>query len=143
MTPDKLRELAEIDIRGRFMNMSCDMEMVMLHILVYLSPDPYNQKRKFYNMHMHEKIQNTICDLKLYKRSLYEKYENDLLKLWDFKELRNSMAHSAIVWVNTGIPLQSFRIIYVTKWLLNNKFFILMMLTTYSGDVDHLELWVL
>lgn len=81
LSTEAIQELAEIDIRGRFMNMACDMEMAMLHIMVYCSPDPYNQKRKFYKMFMHEKIQNTIADLKNYKPQLYKKYEDELMQL--------------------------------------------------------------
>ena len=47
---------AEIQIRGRFITMSCDLENTLLNIMAYSAPDPSNQIRRFKNMMMHENL---------------------------------------------------------------------------------------
>lgn len=79
------------------MSMACDIEWTLLHIIVFSSPDP-DRQRQFHKMHMHEKIQNTIADLKTYKPDQYSKYKNELEELWEFKRVRNDMAHHKIMW---------------------------------------------
>ena len=92
---DDDKTIAEIDIRGRFLMMACDIEWTMLHIMMLCSPDPMSQVRRFNSneMRMHNKIQCTICDLKKYKPDYYEEYKDELEKLWEFKEVRNDVSH--------------------------------------------------
>ena len=92
---DDKKTLAEIDIRGRFLMMACDIEWSMLHIMIHCAPDPMNQIRKFNSkeMRMHNKIECTISDLKKYKLNYYEEYKDELDKLWEFKDVRNDLAH--------------------------------------------------
>lgn len=87
--------LAEIDIRGRFMMMACDIEWSMLNIIIYSTNDPYNHHRvnQFKGMMMHEKINCTICDLKKYHPNYYIEYKKYLDMLLEFKEVRNDMGH--------------------------------------------------
>lgn len=87
--------LSEIDIRGRFMMMACDIEWSMLNIMIYSTDDPHNHHRanKFEGMMMHEKIQNTICDLKRHHPELYDEYKTEMGQLMEFKEVRNDMGH--------------------------------------------------
>jgi hypothetical protein len=90
--------------------MACDLEWALLHIMVHCAPNPLEQLRRFKGMMMHEKIQNTICDLKTYKPDLYAEYAEELEKLWEFKILRNDMSHHII---EMAPDFQSFRFIYV------------------------------
>lgn len=92
---DDPQTIAEIDIRGRFLMMACDIEFTMLYIMIYCSPDPLNQVRRFNSddMTMHNKIECTICDLKKYKPEHYATYKDELEKLWEFKTIRNDLAH--------------------------------------------------
>ena len=105
-------DLIEIDIRGRFMTMACDIEFMLLNIMVYCSPDPYNQIRKFKKMMMSDKIQNTIADLKKYKRKYYKEYKEELEELDEFKIIRNDLAHNRIDWENEQ-DLTKFKVIFV------------------------------
>jgi len=84
---------AEIQIRGRFITMSCDIEYTLLNIMAYSAPDPNNQIRRFKNMMMHEKINCTIADLKNHKPQYYDEYKDYLDKLYSFKEWRNDFCH--------------------------------------------------
>lgn len=85
----------EASIRGRFMMMACDVEYSLLRIMTNCSPDPLNQIRRFNSeeMGMHNKIEATICDLKKYKADYYKEYKNRLATLWEFKIIRNDLAH--------------------------------------------------
>jgi hypothetical protein len=109
---DNLETLAEIDIRGRFMMMACDIEWSMLYILMYSTNDPHNHHRvnKFNGMMMHEKIQTTICDLKKYHPNYYQEYIVELEQLMEFKEVRNDMGHYRMEFEK---DLQSFKMPYV------------------------------
>jgi len=71
---EDVKTIAEIDIRGRFIMMACDVEWTMLYIMMYSSPDPINQLRRFNSdeMRMDNKIECTISDLKKYKPHYYE-----------------------------------------------------------------------
>ncbi len=92
---DNKETLVEIDLRGRFIMMACDIEFTLLYIMMYCAPDPLNQIRRFNSaeMRMHNKIECTISDLKKYKPHYYEEYKDELEKLWEFKTVRNDMAH--------------------------------------------------
>ena len=85
----------EANIRGWFMMMACDIEHTLLRILANCSPDPLNQIRRFNSdeMRMHNKIECTICDLKKHKPLYYDEYKDQLELLWEFKTVRNDLAH--------------------------------------------------
>ena len=103
---------AEIDLRGRFIAMACDMEFTLMQIMVNLAPDPHNHFRCFNEMMMHAKIQNTIADVKRFRPHLYTKYEVDLESLWEFKRIRNDLCHHRIDWGQNS-DFQSFNVMYV------------------------------
>lgn len=110
---EKPEILAEIDIRGRFMMMSCDIEWTLLNIMLYSSDDPNNHHRvnKFEGKNMNEKIQNAVCDLKRYHPSCYEEYKFELGLLMEFKAIRNDLAHYRLIFEDE--TLQSFKMQYV------------------------------
>ena len=105
--------MAEIDIRGRFMMMSCDIEWSMLHIILYSSKDPNNHHRinQFKGMMMNEKIECTICDLKKYHPSYYGEYKEYIDVLIEFKEVRNDMGHYRLDFDDNS--LKSFKMPYI------------------------------
>ncbi len=111
---DSMTTLAEIDVRGRFLMMSADIEFTLLLIMTYLSPDPLNQARRFKGMMMHNKIESTISDIKKYKPDLYIEYEQHLIQLWEFKIIRNDMAHHRMHFENVDPP-SYFEIYYVDE----------------------------
>ena len=75
--------------------MACDLEFSLLSIIMYASPDPFNQKRlgEFSEMHLNEKINNAVCDLKKYNRKYYKEFKEDFDALDEFRIIRNDMAH--------------------------------------------------
>ena len=85
----------EIEIRGRYLMMACDIEFSLLCIIMYCSPDPHNQHRlgQFTDMHMSEKINNAICDIKKYNYNYYLEFKNEFDGLEEFRIVRNDMAH--------------------------------------------------
>ncbi len=105
--------IAEIDIRGRFMMMSCDIEWSMLHIIMFCANDPNNHHRvnQFKNMMMNEKIECTICDLKKFKPQYYAEYKEHIDMLLEFKEVRNDMGHYRIEFDDD--TLKSFKMPYI------------------------------
>ena len=109
LTQARKEEFLEMEIRGRFLMMACDIEWSMLNIMVHCAPDPLVQ-RDFKEMRMHNKIECTISDLKRHKPALYTEYEEELNKLWDFKEFRNKLAHRKI---DFAPDLKSFKFRYV------------------------------
>jgi hypothetical protein len=113
LTKAQKEELLEIELRGRFMTMSADMEWAMLLIMTHLAANPLEQVRKFTGMMLHNKIEATIADLKKFKPDLYAQYETDILLLWDFKEFRNDMGHHKI---DISDDLTSFRFLYADEY---------------------------
>lgn len=85
----------EIEIRGRYIMMACDIEFSLLCIIMYCSPDPYNQHRlgQFTDMHMAEKINNAVCDIKKYNHDYYLEFKNEFDGLEEFRIVRNDIAH--------------------------------------------------
>jgi hypothetical protein len=102
-------EFLEMEIRGRFLMMACDLEWTMLLIMTHCVPDPLIQ-RDFKEMTMHNKIECTIADLKKYKPDIYREYEKELEKLWEFKVFRNKISHRRM---DFNKDLKSFRFQYV------------------------------
>lgn len=105
--------LAEIDIRGRFMMMACDIEWSLLNIILYSTTDPNNHHRinQFKGMMMHEKILCTICDLEKYHPNYYFEYKEHLDMLLEFKEVRNDMGHYRLDFEDD--TLKSFKMPYI------------------------------
>lgn len=105
--------IAEIDIRGRFMMMACDIEWSMLNIIMYSTTDPNNHHRvnQFKGMMMHEKIQCIICDLKKYHPNFYIEYKEHIDMLVEFKEVRNDMGHYRLDFEDE--TLKSFKMPYI------------------------------
>jgi hypothetical protein len=93
--------IQEINLRGGFMMQSCDLEMALLHIMLYCIAgvtEPEVIKRKFKGMMMNDKIKQAIIDLKTHKPNYYTKYEQYFEELAPLKTLRNQMAHCKIFW---------------------------------------------
>jgi hypothetical protein len=101
----------EIELRGKLLTMSCDIEWAMLNIMIHCADNPYEQVRRYHKMMMHEKIQNLIADLKRYNKRWYNEYEDTLNELWEFKEIRNDFCHHTIEW--DGNSQQSFKILFI------------------------------
>lgn len=106
----------EADIRGKFLTMSCDIELMLLYIMAYSSPNPNQQVRKFKGMMISDKIQNTISDLKKYKRKYYKKYKKELDQLNEFRIIRNDMAHNSLLFPTNNVS--KVRFMYVGENIL-------------------------
>ena len=106
--------LAEIDVRGRFISMSCDIEWSMLNIMAYCSPDPFNQVRNFKGMMMNQKIECTIADLKNNKPDYYNEYKEHLDQLIEFKTIRNDLSHYRLDF-HKKPDLTSFRVFLIDE----------------------------
>ena len=102
---------AEISIRGKFLKMSCDLETTLIRIMTLVTPDPLNQTRNFKGLTMGNKIEALIADLKKYKNKYYLEYENELNKLWDFKAIRDDMAHHKMKF--DDVQLKSFKVFLI------------------------------
>lgn len=106
----------EIEIRGHYLMMACDIEFSLLRIIMYCSPKPFNQKRlgEFTGMKMSEKINNAICDIKIYNNYYYLEFENEFDGLEEFKMVRNDMAHCVGLFPKAP-DLSIFRIDFIEK----------------------------
>jgi hypothetical protein len=107
--------MAEIDIRGRFMMMACDIEWSILNIIMYSTTNPKNHHRlnQFKGMMMHEKIECAICDLKKYHLDFYIEYKEHIDSLVEFKEIRNDMSHHRLDFEDD--TLKSFKMPYIDE----------------------------
>ena len=112
----------EIEIRGRYLMMACDIEFSLLCIIMYCSPDPNNQHRlgQFTDMHMSEKINNAICDLKKYNISYYLEFKKEFDGLEEFRIVRNDMAHCVGMFPKAP-DLSIFKIDFIDKEDKKNK----------------------
>jgi len=106
----------EIEIRGRFLMMACDIEYCLLNIIMFCNPDPRNHERvgQFKEMRMAGKINNVIADLKKYKPNYYTEFKNDLDGLEEFRIVRNDISHYKGDFPNDP-DLSIFRIVFVEK----------------------------
>ena len=104
MPPYNLEEalLKEIEVRGRYLSMSCDIEYCLLQILIFCNPDPNNHDRsgKFKKMTMGDKINTVICDMKDYKQTEYIQYKTWFDCLEEFRKIRNHAAHDKMEFIN-------------------------------------------
>lgn len=105
----------EIDIRGRFIMLSCDIEFALFNIMMYCHPDPYNHTREgtFSKMTMGGKVFNVICDIKKYKPDYYLEFKESFDALEEFTNVRNDMAHCKGIFPNAP-DLSVFRILFMT-----------------------------
>jgi len=103
----------EIEIRGRYLMMACDIEYCLLNIILFCNPDPHNHERvgQFTEMKMASKINNVIKDLREYKPDYYNEFKEDLNGLEEFRMVRNDMSHCKGDFPNEP-DLNIFRIIY-------------------------------
>ena len=112
MNWNEKKDFVETEIRGKVITMSVDIEFSLLAIMMYCSPEPYNQQREFRNMMMGGKIKNTVADLKKYKNAYFVRYECELDKLEEFRIVRNDFAHHTLEFHEEG-NLRKFRIRYI------------------------------
>lgn len=106
----------EIEIRGRYLMMSCDIEYCLLNIIMFCNPDPHNHERagKFKEMQMGGKINNVICDMKKYKPDYYTEFKAAFDGLEEFRLVRNDIAHNKGDFPNDP-DLSIFRITFVER----------------------------
>jgi hypothetical protein len=104
----------EIEIRGRYVMMACDIEYCLLNIINYCNPDPNNHERagKFKKMKMAAKIDNVIADMKKYKPRYYQEFKTAFDGLDEFRLVRNDMAHSKGDFPNNP-DFSIFRVVFV------------------------------
>lgn len=111
----------EIQIRGRYAMMACDIEFCLFNLIAFCNPDPHNHERigQFSEMQMAAKINNAVCDMKKYKLAYYEEFKEYFDGLQEFKDVRNDMAHC--IGKFTDEKLSVFRITYAAKTDPKNK----------------------
>lgn len=85
----------EINIRGRFAMLSCDIEFSLLFIIGFAEAyeNTTEIKRNLKGMTFNEKINNAKSVLKEFKPHLYTEYKDQLDKLDEFRIIRNHMSH--------------------------------------------------
>lgn len=106
----------EIEIRGRYLMMCCDIEYCLLNIIMFCNPDPNNHERagQFKEMKMANKIESVICDMKKYEMQHYLNFKVAFDMLDDFRRIRNDMCHCKGSFPNAP-DLSVFRILYIEK----------------------------
>jgi len=106
----------EIEIRGRYLMMACDIEYCMLNIIMFCNPDPNTHERagQFKEMKMAAKINNVICDMKKYHLTYYNLFKDAFDGLEEFRIVRNDMSHCKGDFPNSP-DLSIFRIVFVEK----------------------------
>ena len=98
---DKANE-REMQVRGQYLTMSCDIEYCLLNITLFCNPTPDSHDRvgKFIKMTMGEKINNVICDMKKYKMDDYILNKEYFDGLEEFRKIRNHVAHDKAEFIN-------------------------------------------
>ena len=106
----------EIDIRGRFMMMACDIEYCLFNIIMFCNPDPHHHERmgQFKKMRMNAKIDGAIADMKKYKADYYKEFEEEFNSLEEYRKVRNDMSHAVGIFPNDP-DLSIFRISFVDE----------------------------
>ncbi|HEY1872385.1 MAG TPA: hypothetical protein VGG71_15080 [Chitinophagaceae bacterium] len=110
--------ILEVNLRGAFMMQSCDLEMALLHIMLYCLVDEEQNtivKNGFKGMMMNEKIKKTIEVLKTYRPNKYVEYESYFDQLNELKTIRNQMAHCIMNWDKIESENMSFEFLEITK----------------------------
>jgi hypothetical protein len=91
--------IEEIKLRGRVMTMSCDLEFLLLKIIVASSAGKVNEVLlEFKNMTMETKIMLATLELKNNHPIEYEKFKSQLKYLDNINRFRNKFAHCKIEW---------------------------------------------
>lgn len=99
----------EIQVRGKYLTMSCDIEYCLLNIIIFCNPTPDSNIRigKFIKMTMGDKINAVICDMKKYKMDDYLLYKQYFDGLEEFRKVRNHAAHDKAEFINKELePIQ-------------------------------------
>jgi hypothetical protein len=106
----------EIEIRGRYLMMCCDIEYCLLNIIMWCNPDPNNHERagQFKEMKMANKIESVICDMKKYRIQHYLNFKDAFDMLNEFRLIRNDICHCKGSFPNPP-DLSVFRILYIEK----------------------------
>lgn len=91
--------LEEIKMRGRVMQMSADLEMVLFRIIMYsVIEDPIEVDREYRKLSLGKKVEMMRNDLKKYHPSVFKKHIGLIKKLDKITEFRNIIAHKLILW---------------------------------------------
>jgi hypothetical protein len=108
----------EINLRGAFVMQSCDLEIALLHIMLFCIIDIEENtviKNGFKGMILDEKIKKTIEFLKTYRSDLYMDYKSCFEDLVSIKALRNQMAHCKMMWGKSTSDNMSFEFLEIAK----------------------------
>jgi hypothetical protein len=108
----------EVNLRGAFMMQSCDLEMALLHIMLFCIVDVEENtviKKGFKGMMLGEKIKKTIEVLQTYRSELFKDYESCFDELEGIKTVRNQMAHCKMLWDKNESDNPSFEFLEITK----------------------------
>ena len=102
--------LKEINVRGRYLTMSCDIEYCLLNIILFCNPNPTDHDRagQFKQMTMGGKIDAVICDMKEYKNADYLQYKEYFDGLTEFRNIRNHAAHDKAEFINEQLDTIKF-----------------------------------
>jgi len=111
---EDLEVIAEIDIRGRFMMMACDLEWSLFCIMLYCNAFNPKKVRRYKKMMMAQKIDCTIADLKHYNMNYFLEFEDSFDMLEEFKELRNYFGHCRMRFEESQKP-SYFEVFYVDE----------------------------
>jgi hypothetical protein len=107
--------LGEINIRGRAMTMSCDLEFILLKIIVACLADAPNEKaREFKALPMEQKIAMLKHDLKEYYPEHYTKYLTPIKALNKICIFRNKFAHCKIEWDKKQKDVSYFNLLIIS-----------------------------
>jgi pheromone shutdown protein TraB len=114
----QLTTIQEVNLRGAFMMQSCDLEMALLHIMLFCIVDVEENtviRKGFKGMMMNEKIKKTIEVLKLYRPNRFIEYESYFDQLNMIKTVRNQMAHCKMLWDKTESDNVAFEFLEISK----------------------------
>ena len=89
----------EIQLRGMYLQISCDYEFLLADIAFYCSGEPSETKdgyiaKTFDKTSMGEKLRMTVLALKKYNHGYYKIYEKQFKVVERLTALRNKYAHS-------------------------------------------------
>ncbi|MDE3236114.1 MAG: hypothetical protein KGO81_09185 [Bacteroidota bacterium] len=109
----------DITIRGSYLRFSAHLEGVMTKYIIYLNEIKIKRFKKddpidFSNFMFGTKTKKFTELLQLIYIDLYEMNQKLLDKIWEFKEIRNKIAHCYFEWDEADLS-------YVTIWDLENK----------------------
>lgn len=111
---ENLDILAEVELRGRFMMMACDLEWQLFSIMIYCNVFDQKKTRKYKGMMMAKKIDCTIADLKKYNLDYYSEFKDAFDSLEEFKKLRNYFGHNRMRFEEAKHP-SNFSFFYIDE----------------------------